>query len=347
MARYNIKDVAKACGVSISTVSHALNGSRYVKKETKEKIFSTASEMGYKASALAKGLRKKSLNTIAVFIPNIASQFFSQVLIGINKIANKNDFHIIIVNTFYDSDEETRLIENLKNQYVDGAIFVSGLDNERCIRELNNEKFPIVLVARKVGEGIPSVLINNFEAAKSGVDYLASLGHRDIGYITFEFKERHTVSERFEGFKEGLLQNGLEYRQENILIMKQYSIDEMGMTYKYAKKFFEDGSFPTAIMTVTDNVAAGIYNILKEKGCKIPEDVSVLGFDNLLLSAFLDPPLTTIEQPKEQMGEKAMEMMLDIIKKRQAGKGNIINLESRLIKRKSASKYKNKQYKAK
>lgn len=335
MVRYNIKDVAKACGVSISTVSHALNDSRYVKKETKDKIFSVVSEMGYKPSTLAKGLRKKSLNTVAVFIPNIASQFFSQVLIGINKIANKNDFHIIIVNTFYNIDEETRLIENLKNQYVDGAIFVSGLDNEKCIKELHREKFPIVLVARKVNDDLPSVLINNFEAAKSGVSYLASLGHRDIGYITFEFKDRHTVRERFEGFREGLIQNGLEYRPENVLIMKQYSMDEMGMTYECAKKFFEGGKFPTAIMTVTDNVAAGIYNILKEKGCKIPEDVSVLGFDNLLLSAFLDPPLTTIEQPKEQMGEKAMELMLDIIKKKQTDKSNIINLESRLIKRKS------------
>ena len=340
MARYNIKDVAKACGVSISTVSHALNDSRYVKKETKEKIFSAASEMGYKPSTLAKGLRKKSLNTIAVFVPNIASQFFSQVLLGVNKIANKNDFHIIIANTFYNSVEETRLIENLKNQYIDGAIFISGLDNERCIRELHSEKFPIVLVARKVGEEIPSVLINNFEAAKSGVDYLASLGHRDIGYITFEFKERHTVRERFEGFKEGLLQNGLKYRQENVLIMKQYSIDEMGMTYECAKNFFNRDKFATAFMTVTDNVAAGIYNILKEKGYNIPGDVSVIGFDNLLLSAFLDPPLTTIEQPKEKMGEKAMEMMLDIIRKKHNGTNNIFELDSSLIIRKSAGKSK-------
>ncbi|MDD3521114.1 MAG: LacI family DNA-binding transcriptional regulator [Actinomycetota bacterium] len=340
MARYNIKDVAKVCGVSISTVSHALNDSRYVKKETKEKIFAIASEIGYKPSALAKGLRRKSLNTIAVFIPNIASQFFSQILLGVNKIANKNDFHIIIVNTFYNSEEESRLIESLKSQYVDGAIFVSGLDNRDCIKELHKENFPIVLVARKISEDIPSVLIDNFEAAKSGVDYLVSLGHKDIGYVTFEFENRSTVKDRFEGYKQGLVQNGLEFSPEKVLKIKQYSMDEMGITYECCKKFYVEKKLPTAIMTVTDNVAAGVYNFLKEKGCSIPEDISLVGFDNLLLSAFLDPPLTTIEQPKEKMGECAMEMIINIIKNRHDIKNNIVNLDSKLIVRKSAFKCK-------
>lgn len=337
MTRFNIKDVAKACGVSISTVSHALNDSRYVKRETKEKIFDVATKMGYKPSTLAKGLRRKSLSTIAVFLPNIASQFFSQVLIGINKVANKNDYHIIIANTFYNSEEETRMVETLKNQYVDGAIFISGLNNREYMKELYKEGFPIVLVARKISKDIPSVLINNFEAAKSGVNYLASLGHKDIAYITFEFENRYTVKERFEGFKQGLFENGLKCNPENVLIMKQkqYLIDEMNMAYECAKNFFNNRKFPTAIMTVTDNVAAGIYSILKEKGCRIPDDVSVVGFDNLLLSAFLDPPLTTIEQPKEKMGECAMEMMLNIIKSGNYAQESIVTLDSKLIVRKS------------
>ena len=120
---------------------------------------------------------------------------------------------------------------------MDGAIFVSGLDNERCIRELNNENFLLCLSQEKLVKIYLQCLLTILKLQNQGVDYLASLGHRDIGYITFEFKERHTVSERFEGFKEGLLQNGLEYRQENVLIMKQYSMDEMGMTYEYAKIF--------------------------------------------------------------------------------------------------------------
>lgn len=340
MTRYNIKDVAKACGVSISTISHALNDSRYVKKETKEKIFSIASEMGYKPSTLAKGLRKKSLNTIAVFVPNIASQFFSQVLLGVNKIANKNDFHIIIVNTFYDSDEETRLIENLKNQYVDGAIFISGFDNSKSIQDLYEEKIPIVLVARKTGINIPSVLINNFEASKSGTDYLVSLGHKNIGYVTFNLNGRQTLRERFEGYRQGLAQNNLEYVPENVLIIEQSPIDEMSIAYEQCKKFYENKSLPTAIMTVTDNVAAGVYNFLKEKGLGIPDDVSVMGFDNLLLGAFLDPPLTTIEQPKEKMGEIAMEMLLEIIRKKHNRNSNIINLDPRIVIRKSVNQLK-------
>ena len=338
MGRYNIKDVAKACGVSISTVSHALNDSRYVKKETKEKIFTVASKMGYKPSTLAKGLRKKSLNTIAVFVPNIASQFFSQVLLGVNKIANKNDFHIIMVNTFYDDAEETRLIENLKNQYIDGAIFISGFDNKKSIKELYSEKIPIVLVARKTGNNIPSVLIDNFEAAKSGTDYLISLGHKNIGYVTFKPDGRQTVRERFEGYRQGLLRSNLKYNSKNVLIMEQSPIDEMGMAYEHCKEFYKNKDLPSAIMTVTDNVAAGVYNYLKEKGYRIPQDISVMGFDNLLLSAFLDPPLTTIEQPKEKMGEIAMEMLLKIIKKEYSENSNIVNLDSRLVIRKSVGK---------
>ncbi len=331
--RFTIKDVAKKANVSISTVSHTLNSTRYVKEETREKILEIVNELQYRPSTIARGLRKKSLKTVSVFVPNISSQFFSQILIGINEVALQNNYHIIIVNTFYNSEEEEKTLENLKNQFIDGAILVSGNNNAACIKKLKKENFPFVLIARDIDPEIPSVLINNFEASRNGVKYLAAKGHRSIGYVAMRFLGMKTVEDRFLGYKKGLEENNIKYDPDNVLIIDEMMIDEMAVSYKQCKKFFNN-NIPTAIMTATDNIAAGLYVALKERGLKIPEDVSVIGFDNLPISRFLDPPLTTIKQPKKLMGYKGMKILLDLINKKEI-LDSIIKLKTKIIERDS------------
>jgi len=331
--RFTIKDVAKKANVSVSTVSHALNKTRYVKEETKKKIFKVASELQYRPSAIARGLRNKSLRTVSVFVPNISSQFFSQILIGINEVALQNNYHIIMVNTFYDSEEEEETLENLKNQFIDGAILVSGNNNIECIKRLREENFPFVLIARDIDPNIPSILIDNFEASRKAVNHLISKGHKSIGYVTMRFSGMKTLEDRFLGYKKGLEDNNIKYDPGYVLIVDEMMIDEMAGSYKYCKPFFNN-NIPTAIMAATDNIAAGLYVALKEKGLKVPDDVSVIGFDNLPISRFLDPSLTTTKQPKKMMGHRAMKVLLDLINKKEISEP-IIRLKTQIVERDS------------
>ena len=331
--RFTIRDVAKKANVSVSTVSHALNSTRYVKEETREKILKIADELKYKPSTIAQGLRKKSLETVAVFVPNISSQFFSQILIGINEVALKNNYHIIMANTFFNSEEEEKTLENLKNQFIDGVILVSGNDNVACIKKLKMENFPFVLIARDIDPDIPSILIDNFKATRNIVDYLVTMGHKRIGYVTMNFSGRKTVEDRFLGYKEGLEENNIKYNPDDVLVVDEAMIDEMAVSYRHCKKFFNN-KVPTAIITATDNIAAGLYVALKENGFRIPDDVSVVGFDNLPISRFLDPPLTTMKQPKKLMGYKGMEILLDLINKKKLP-DPVIKLETKIIERDS------------
>lgn len=332
--RFTIKDVAKKANVSVSTVSHALNKTRYVKEETRKKILETANELQYRPSTIARGLRKKSLKTVSVFVPNISSQFFSQILIGINEVALQNNYHIIMASTFYDSEEEEKTLENLKNQFIDGALLVSGKNNAACIKKLKKENFPFVLIARDIDHEIPSILIDNFEATRNGVKYLSKMGHKSIGYVTMGFSGMKTVKDRFLGYKKGLEENNIKYDPGNVLVVDEIMIDEMEVSYRRCKNFFNKSNVPTAIMTATDNIAAGLYVALKENDLNIPDDVSVIGFDNLPISRFLDPPLTTIKQPKKMMGHKGMKVLLDLINKKKIS-DPIIKLKTKIIERDS------------
>ncbi len=339
--RYNIKDVAKKADVSISTVSHALNDTRYVKAETKSKIKKVAEQLNYRPSTIATGLRRKTLKTIAVFVANIESQFFAKVLKGINRVALTNDYHTIMVNTFYDQIEEEKVVEKLKNQFIDGAVFVSGFDNKGCIQKLSQDRFPFVLVARKISRGFPSILVDNFKALREAVCYLYGLGHRDIGYLTMDYRGRNTVSERFEGYMQGLKDIGISYNPEKVLIGGSRMIDEMEEGYLVCMKQFGGKKVPKALIAATDNLAAGAYTALKEIGLRIPGDVSVIGFDNLPLSKFLDPPLSTVKQPKEEMGACAMNMLLDLMEGNEI-KNKWVLLDTKIIERGSVSEVKNR-----
>ncbi len=336
MKRKNIRDVAREANVSISTVSHALNETRYVKEETKQKIKKIAKKLNYRPSAIAKGLRKKSINTVAIFVANIESQFFSKVTMGINKIANANNYHTIMVNTFYDEDEEEKIIESLRNQFIDGAIFVSGLNNVDCIKKLDEEKFPFVLVTRKINDRYPSILIDNMKAMEETIDYLANFGHRKIGYLTMDYQNRQTVTERFLGYKKGLKKNKLGYDSSIVLIGENKMIDEMKKGYILVRETFRNKEAPTAMIAATDNLAAGAYTAFKELDLKIPQDISIVGFDNLPMSRFLDPPLTTIKQPKEKLGSCAMEMLIKLIRSEEI-RQNIQILDTAITERGSVT----------
>lgn len=334
----SIKDVAKEAGVSIATVSNALNNSRYVKEETKKRINEIAKRLNYTPNIIARGLKIKSTNTVAIIVPDIANQFFAQVIRGVEEIARLRNYNVLLVCTYYDVLEEKTSIENLKKQFIDGFIFISGYNSFDHIRELNDNNFPVVVADRELEDiKVPSVLIDNFYAMKEVVNYLYDLGHRKIGYISYLYNNQTTVRKRFEGYCDGLKENKLDYDPDMVVLSETLRLNELEGSREVVRKILKSKSIPSVIMTASDLIAVGVIKALTELKVNIPEGMSVVGYDNILMSQYTSPLLTTVKQPKKKMGAAAMNLLLDIIEGKKIKSRNII-LPTKLIKRQSVAK---------
>lgn len=310
----SIKDIAQEAGVAISTVSNVINNSRFVTSQTKEKVLNAIKKIGYRPNIIARGLRIHSTRTVAVIVPDISSSFFSQVINGIEEIARKRNYTMILGCTSFDFNEEERITNILLDSFIDGFIFFSGFDNYELIKKIYDRNIPVVALDKDLGEtDIPTVVIDNFAAAQSCVDYLCSLGHKKIGYVSFTYDNQTTVRKRFEGYINGLKKNNISFDPDLVLMNQEMRLHETVSTYETARNFLKKGNIPTAFLTVADMFAFGLLRALKDEGFKVPLDVSVMGFDNILFSQYSDPLLTTLKQPKKLMGNIAMNLLLDII----------------------------------
>ena len=338
----SIKDVARKAGVSISTVSNALNNSRYVKKETKEKILEITRNLNYTPNIIARGLKIRSTSTVAVIVPDISNQFFAQVIKGVEEVARLRKYNVLLACTYYDVLEEKKSIEILRKQFVDGFVFISGYNSFDHIKELNDDKVPVVVADRELEDAkVPSVLIDNFGAMREAVNYLHRLGHKKIGYISYTYDNQTTVEKRFKGYCEGLKDNKLIFDPDIVVISEALRLNELQGSREAVKKILNCKNIPSVIMNASDFIAVGVVRALKELKIKIPEEISVVGFDNILMSLYTDPLLTTIKQPKKQMGITAINLLLDIIKGKRVKEKNIV-LPTELIVRQSVAKPRNR-----
>jgi LacI family transcriptional regulator len=334
----SIKDVAKEAGVSISTVSNALNNSRYVKEETKKRINEIAERLKYAPNIIARGLKTKSTNTVAVIVPDISNQFFAQVIRGVEEVARLRKYNVLLVCTYYDVLEEKKSIEILRKQFVDGFVFISGYNSFDHIKALNDDKVPVVVADRELGDiKVPSVLIDNFGAMRETVNYLHGLGHKRIGYISYTYDDQTTVEKRFKGYCEGLKDNKLVFDPDIVVISEALRLNELQGSREAVKKILNCKNIPSVIMNASDFIAVGVIETLKDLKIKIPEEISVVGFDNILISQYTDPLLTTIKQPKRQMGITAINLLLDIIGGKRVKEKNVV-LPTELIVRGSVAK---------
>jgi len=331
----SIKDIAAESGVAISTVSHVLNKTKFVSEKTTKKVLKVVNKFDYKPNIIARGLRIKSTRTVGVIVPDIAMPFFAQVIRGMEEVARKRKYTLILGCTFYDIGEEKRQVDALINQFIDGLIFFCGYDCPNHIKNIYEQNIPVVVVDREIGDSkISSLLINNILAMKSAVDYLVSLGHKEIGYITFSFENQTTVKDRYEGYCKGIKENNLSYNPDIVFINDIIRLNELEGTYSIVKELLKKKKMPTAFITLSDFFAIGLIKALKEMGFRVPQDVSVVGFNNEIVCEFSDPSLTTIKQPKKLMGQTAMNLLIDIIEGKLVENKNII-LPTELIIRKS------------
>ncbi|MBZ4646291.1 MAG: LacI family transcriptional regulator [Petroclostridium sp.] len=325
-----IKDVAQRAGVSPSTVSRALSGKIPVDKETKEKVMEAVRALNYQPNVLAKGLKEGRTNTIGLIIPNIRNPVFPAVARGVEDVARRNGFTVILCNTDEDLRVELDYVDKLQKRWVDGLIFATAQKDSHHILELKEKDFPVVLLVRHMEDKVDAVISNNFKGAYEAVSYLIKTGHKKIAIVNGSLGLT-LYRERFEGYKKALQDAGLPVIDEFIID----GVSDNGNGYYSMLGLLEQGSVPDAVFATSDPKAIGIIRAIKDYGLRVPEDVSVIGFDNLEISALLDPPLTTVAQPLYEMGANAANKLIRLINSKRAKKPTVDVMEVELIIRKS------------
>jgi len=336
----SIKDIAKEAGVAISTVSYVVNNKDLVADKTKEKVLKAIDKLGYNPNYIARSLRTKKTSTIGVIVYDISNPFVAQMVKGMEEVVKKRGYMMVLGCTFNDSIEEERQINVMINQFIDGLLIVSGSDNEKIYKKIINRKIPLVFIDRELeNNDRASVIINNVDAVEKAIDYLFLMGHKKIGYISYPLENQTTIKQRYCGYLKGLKKNSLAYDPEYVVIDKKFMDKElegkdMEITYNLMQQFIKLKKLPTAFITISDIIAYGLIKALKENNIKVPEDVSVIGFDNIMFDDYISPPLTTIKQPKRTMGITGMNLLLDIIEGKNIENSRIV-LPTEIIKRQS------------
>ncbi|MEK4719413.1 HTH-type transcriptional repressor CytR [Bacillus sp. MB95] len=305
-----IYDVAKLSGLSKTTVSRVINNHSYVSEEKKNRVLKAMKELNYTPNPSARKLRGQVTTTIGVIVPRIINPFFSYLVDSIEQVAYKKGYHVLIFQSNEDKEKELAFLNLLKTKQVDGIIMTS-IENDWSLIEPFTEYGPIVLCNEYVNNAnVPIVRLNQYKGAYIGVKHLLEKGHRKIGYCTGGlFAEEGKDKDRNQGYQKALQEAGIQPDPKWIFV-NQHSIED---GKQVVKKILSMEDRPTAIFTGSDEIAGGMMIEAKESGLSIPNDLAIIGFDDQPLAQMLDPKLTTIRQPINQMGIKAMEILIDML----------------------------------
>ncbi|MDF2058426.1 LacI family DNA-binding transcriptional regulator [Priestia megaterium] len=325
-----IYDVAKEAGVSISTVSKVLNNTGSIAEKTRKKVRDTMHQLDYQPSVVASV--KKRIQTIGLLIPNIANPFMAEIARGIENHVKKFGFSLMICSTDNDLKNEIEYISILKQKYIDGIIIATGLKEDKAIKELLKAEIPVALLSRDVSSlAVDAVLVDDFLGGYEATEYLISLGHKRIAMITEDIKFP-TIRARFEGYKQALEKAGLPY-DESLVSLNNTSLDEGKQS---TRELLHLSVPPTAIFASTEFLAIGAIQGARELKIKVPQNLSIIGFDDTVLSTICDPPLTTVAQPIHEMSKKVVELLIEEIENSKETKQRIV-LSPKLVVRASTS----------
>ncbi|ADL08508.1 LacI family DNA-binding transcriptional regulator [Thermosediminibacter oceani] len=328
-----IEDIARLANVSIATVSRVFNNKPDVSEKTRERVLKIARELGYEPSMPARSLIKGKTRTVGLIVPDISNPYYSEIVRGIEDTCHSLRYNVILCNADNKREKEFEYIDILKNRWVDGVIFHCDYFSEEHYEAFSRKKIPVVLAGRATVYDVPYVTIDNFKAAFDAVNYLISLGHERIGIIHGPLdgmKETIDSVDRLMGYKKALSEAGLKIYNE---LIAEGDFKAKG-GYEAARKILEAGVKPTAIFAVSDIMAIGALNAVFDFGLKCPDDVSVVGFDNIDLSEMTRPPLTTVAQPMYNIGAVAAEILINLINGESVERKQII-LEHKLVIRSS------------
>ncbi len=308
--RPKIKDIAERAGVSVATVSRALSGSSLVTDETRKRINALARELNYRPNVSARNLRTRRSMSVLLVVRDVGNPFYLEILKGVEATAREAGYAVLMGNTENDPDREVEYFNMLRDGHADGMILMTGkLPPPEPGESADLSHLPVVIALEMIeGSGFPHVQIDNVAAAEAAVDHLIALGHRRIAHIAGPLPEVMALHRR-DGYRAAMKAAGLAV-PEGYEVRGDYLL-ESGEAC--ASDLFALPEPPTAIFAANDEMAYGAIHALRRLGREVPGDVSVVGFDDLYLSKAFYPPLTTVSQPRADIGRTAMSQLLNVL----------------------------------
>jgi LacI family transcriptional regulator len=302
-----IVDIAREAGVSIATVSKAIHNTGRMSIETREKVLTIIKEMNFRPSVMASALKGKSSYTIGLLIPDLSNPFSSEIARSVEDRAKELGYSVVMCNTDYDSEKEAWYISFLEQKSVDGIISASGFQNEELLKDLVERKIPMAMITCDSKTiAVDTVTADDFLGGYIATSYLIGLGHTKIGTVVLDLDSGR---ERLRGYKHALTESGIA-GDERIIVSSGFR-KENGE--EAAVKLLDSPEPPTAIVAGNDLLAIGVMIAAKERGILIPDQLSVIGYDNTILAEITTPSLTTINQPISDMGRQVMDLIFQEI----------------------------------
>jgi LacI family transcriptional regulator len=332
-ANVTIKDVAQSSGVSPMTVSRVINGSHRVSPGTRRRVEHAISELGYVPSRLARGLSGRRTGTLALIVPDVANPFFTAIVRAAEDVARRAGYRIILCDTRGDLGIEREVIEATIGYRVEGLVIAPVSDlSRRHLRRLTEFGVPFTLVDRTVrGIDVDTIRGDSVGGAQLLVEHLISLGHRRIGFIV-ESDDVSTARDRRRGYESALAGAGIGVDPE--ILIEAATVDPSGGR-EAMQRLLALGNPPTAVFTVNNLVALGAIEAVREVGLGVPEDVALVCFDDIEYASRLHPFLTVMEQPAEEFGTLATQLLLDRVHGRGPERARLVVLPARFIVRRS------------
>ena len=311
-----LKDIAKRAGVTSATVSMVINNKPNISEETRKRVMKIAKELNYYPNVIARGLATRRSNAIGVIVPNLASSFVVRVLQGIKSTNRDLDYTVLLFDTVGQRESESQLFQRLsRERRIDGVILISSTVTDDELNIFRDESVPSMVVARKCTT-LDCVYVNNEQGARDAADYLIGKGHSVIACVG-SAKLGLPMEERLAGYRASLAAHGVPFRQELMI-----TVDDDGMADGVAvfEKIRALQPAPTAVFVPAgDMVAIGIIKEAKKQERRVPQDLAIVGYDDLPAAEVIEPSLTTVRQPKLEMGDYAINMIVDKIEGRESG----------------------------
>jgi len=307
----SIKDIANAAGVSHSTVSRALSDSPLVKGETKARIQRLAEEMGYTPDAIARSLVTQKTRAVGIVVTTITDPFVAEVVQGIEDTAQENDYSVILATSPAEPERELATVEMIRSKRVDSVIVTSSRVGALYLEHLERIGVPVVLVNNhneQSGRYTFSVSVDNQHGGHLAANHLIELGHRCIAHVSGP-ADHSDAEERLIGYRQALDEAGIAFNPD-LIVRGNRRLDG---GERALRRLISLDSPPTAVFCYNDVTAIGLIRAARQAGLSVPEDLAVVGFDNIPLAAYFYPPLTTIDQPQHRMGRLAMQMALELM----------------------------------
>ncbi len=308
----SIKDIARAAGVSHSTVSRALRNSPLVNPETAAHIRRIAEEMGYIPNIVAQSLVTQRTYTVGLVVTSISDPFVDRIVDGIEDLATRNGYSVFLSSSHADPGREIAVVEAFHRRRVDGVLVLASRVGSLYAERLQDLGVPIVLINNQAGgEYVYSVSADDLQGARDAVCHLVELGHRRIAYVGCHFRPPSN-RRRLEGYRQALARAAIPYDPELVVHPRAFDDLENGRTALAPVL----SAKATAVLCYNDRTAIGLIDAARQRGLPLPDRLSIVGFDDIEASALISPRLTTVHQPRYEMGQKAMSMLLELLEEK-------------------------------